>query len=280
MLALMLATLFSASFGLVLRYAYGRRCNLWAVGLTNYVVATAFNLVRSLGAGSLQPSTSTLTLGVASGILYAVNYWLYFSLIQRRGVSVTTAIVRLAVLIPIGASVLLWKERPETLQAAGVLLALAALPLLTMAPARQAGGEAKGQGALALAMLLGSGLSMLTVEAYEQVGPTGEHALFLALLFGSAGVVAGIGWLSRGARIAPTDLLPGVALGLCNAIANAALLAALQQLPGVLVFPFYSAVGVAFTSVFARLAWREQMRRQELAGMAVAVLAVVLMNLA
>ncbi|MBN1401361.1 MAG: DMT family transporter [Anaerolineae bacterium] len=278
MFALVLATFFSASFGLVLRYAHGQRCNLWAVGLTNYIVATAFHLVRSLGAGSLRPSVSTVMLGVVSGVLYAVNYWLYFSLIQRRGVSVTTAIVRLAVLIPIGASVMLWNERPEMLEAAGVLLALASLPLLTMAPAPQGGG-AKRQGVLALAMLLGSGLSMLTVEAFDQIGPVAEHALFLALLFGSAGLVAGIGWLSHGARFARTDLLPGVGLGLCNAIANAALLIALQQLPGVLVFPFYSAVGVAFTSIFARLVWREQMRRQEVAGMAVAMLAVVLMNL-
>jgi multidrug transporter EmrE-like cation transporter len=57
------------------------------------------------------------------------------------------------------------------------------------------------------------------------------------------------------------------------------LVSALQQLPGVLVFPFYSAVSVVLSALFAGLVWEERIRRLELAGIGVAVAAVVLINL-
>lgn len=279
MIALLIATVFSAAFGLVLRWAHGRKCNLWAVGLINYVVATAVNLLRAYASGALAVGTVTLVLGAASGVLYGINYGLFSTLVGRRGVSVSTALVRLAVLLPILASVLLWGERPAPTQSVGVLLALVSLPLLTMVPRAQAGPRDHGQALLALAMLVGSGVSMMTVDAHKQLAPAAAGSVFLTALFGTAGLIALAGWLRNGARVSRADIVPGVALGACNAIANVGLVAALQELSSVIVFPFYSAVGVVIASSFAAKVWGEQIRRREMTGMGVALAAVVLMNL-
>ena len=278
MLALMIATVFSAGFGLVLRAAQGRRCNLWAVGLVNYVLAAAINAVRHVPVGDWTPSPSTLPLGIVSGVLYAFNFWLYFTLIRKRGVSITTAIVRLAVLVPILGSIFLWRESADGTQAAGVVLAVMALPLLTLGDGQGARMERDVLWA-SLAMLAGSGLSMLTVEAFEQLAPPSESALFLAILFGSAMVVTLASWLRHRAGSAWADLPFGIALGLCNTISNVGLVAALQQLPGMIVFPLYSVGGVVVASVAARFLWQERLTRLEATGVAVALAAVVLMNL-
>jgi len=64
-----------------------------------------------------------------------------------------------------------------------------------------------------------------------------------------------------------------------NTLANSGLVAALIGLPAILVFPFYSAVGLVFTAVLARLLFGESITASERAGIGVAVLAVALANL-
>ena len=278
MLALVIATVFSASFGLVVRHAQGRKCNLWAVGVINYMAAALFNLVRHLLRGSTTASAPTLALGATAGLLYAVSYGLFFSHLVRRGVAVSTAVSRLAVVVPVLASVLLWHEDPGPQQAIGATLALFSLPLLAF---KSIGGRwqiDRAQASSTLAMFASGGMSKLAIRAYGQIGPAHENALFLTVLFGTAFVVTLRNWLRRGGGVAKRDVLPGVVLGLCNALGNAALVVALQQLPGVVVFPFFSAVGLVFAATIARLVWGERVGRVELIGIAVVVLAVLLMN--
>ena len=120
MLALLAATFFSSAFGLVLRDALGRRCNPWAVGLVNYLMATAIQLGRHAASGQpWEASGQTLLLGGATGVLYAVNFALFVPLLGQRGVSIPSAMSRLAVVFPILASLLIWGERLTALQGWG-----------------------------------------------------------------------------------------------------------------------------------------------------------------
>ena len=71
----------------------------------------------------------------------------------------------------------------------------------------------------------------------------------------------------------------GIALGLSNAFANQFLVNALLHVPSILAYPFYSAVGLLITTIFARLAWSEKINAMEAIGIALACGAVILMNL-
>ena len=66
---------------------------------------------------------------------------------------------------------------------------------------------------------------------------------------------------------------------MCNAVQNRFMVTALQRLPGTLVYPFSAAVGLVLTVVVARLAWRERFGGLGTAGIALACVAVVLVNL-
>ena len=125
-----------------------------------------------------------------------------------------------------------------------------------------------------IALFVGNGLCLLSVRGYRQTGIQGEESLFLGILFSTAAVVSNATWLLRREGSSRRDIAPGMMLGICNALANLSLVAALQQLPGVLVFPFYSSVGLVFAAAFAGVVWRERISRIEAAGMAVAVGAV------
>lgn len=281
MLALLVATFFSSAFGLVLRDAMGRRCNPWAVGVMNYITATAIQLARHAATGdSWQADPLTLALGATVGVLYALNFSLFVPLLSRRGVSVPAAMSRLAVVMPMLASLLIWGERLTGPQGAGALLSLAALPLLTLTPGERTEGariDLRTAGLL-LALLTGNGVSMVLTKAYERSG-LNQQALFLAALFGTAILVSGVAWWRQRKGTSLRDVIPGMALGVANALANWGLVAALATIPAVLVFPFYSAAGLVITAILARLLFRERISRLEVTGMVTAVAAVALANL-
>jgi multidrug transporter EmrE-like cation transporter len=75
------------------------------------------------------------------------------------------------------------------------------------------------------------------------------------------------------------SVLPGIAVGLCNALANRLIVAALHRLPGIVVYPFYSAVGLLITVAFSRMVWKERIGALEMVGMAFALGSIVLVNL-
>ncbi|MHB0858739.1 MAG: hypothetical protein ACYC5M_14375 [Anaerolineae bacterium] len=280
MLALAFATLFAAGFALTVRFAQLRRANLWAVGAINYASAALFHIAhRALEGEGFQPSAPTLTLGALTGLIYVGSYFVLFAIMRLRGLSISAAVEQLGVLVPVLASLVLWGERPSTPQAVGSLLALASLPLLTLGP--RALGVRLGPRSVVLlaALFLGAGLGSLSIRAYEESGVLGESSLFLAILFGVAALIAGAAWLVNRRGTGWRDLLPGLMLGGCNALANLALVAALHELPGTVVFPFYSAIGLVFIAGFARLVWRERISRLETAGIALAVVAVACINL-
>lgn len=279
MLALLLATFFSASFSLVARYAQGKRCNLWAVGAINYLCATCFHVLRAVAQEGLPPGAATLTWGIITGMIYVNSYALMLPFMRLRGVAICMAISRLAVLVPVIGAIVLWGEPLTNLQVAGASLAVVSLPLLGFGQVGK--GERIPLKALMLmtSLLISNGLGMLTIEAFHHGGTQGQDSLYLGALFGTAAIISCLVWFLKRQGTAPRDVLPGLMLGLCNALANLFLVSALDHLPSIVVFPFYSAVGVVFTTLFARLVWREQINRLESLGMALAMGAVVFINL-
>lgn len=281
MLSLLLATLFSAGFGLIVRDAQARRRDLWAVGATNYVFASLFHLVRALANGAPAPTPATLMVGFLGGLAYVGSYAVLVPMMRLRGVSITTAVLRLSVVIPIAIAMIVWGERPDAIQAAGGALALVALPLLAYRPsAGQAARLSRRDRWVALIVFVGNGLCMLSVRGFRQLDATREESWFLAALFGVAALIAGVAWWRQRARSSPADLGHGILLGLCNALGNLFLVLSLQRYSSMLVFPFQGAVGLVFTVLYARIAWGERITRTESIGMAAALVAVVLINVA
>jgi len=189
MVNLLLATLFSSAFGLIVRHAQGRRCNMWAVGAVNYAVASLLNLGLQARTGDLIPQWPTALIGVLGGVSYVVAYFVLFKLMAIKGVAISTAVTRLGVLFPVIASLAVWGEQPTSAQWAGSLLAVASLPLLGAKPQPHATAlERRAVWLLAVLFVL-NGLNLLAVHTFNKTGLQGESSLFLGILFGTAALV-------------------------------------------------------------------------------------------
>jgi drug/metabolite transporter (DMT)-like permease len=287
MLALVLSTLFSACFGLGIRTAQGLDANLTAVGAVNYLTATLLNLAITLAAGSPAPGPLGFAIGVPGGITYATAFFAVYLLTRYRGASVTGAVMRLSAVIPVAASLLLWGERLDAWQAAGAALAMASLPLLSFRGAEPAGapaGDAAPSGArrggwLVPGLFAINGMCMLVPRIWQQTGITGRDSSFLVVVFAAAAFTAWTVWALQRRGIRWLDVGCGAAVGASNALSNLFTVKALHVLPGTVVYPFSSSVGLVITIAVSHLAWRERFGRLGAAGIAFACAAIVLVNL-
>lgn len=293
MLALVLSTVFSAGFGLGIRTAQGLGANLAAVGAVNYLTATIVNVALALATGSPDPGPLGYAIGVPGGVTYATAFFAVYVLTRLRGASVTGAVMRLSSVIPVAASLILWGERLDAWQSAGAALAMASLPLLSLRgrmpagatptpagapPAPEAAAGARRGGWLVPGLFAINGLCLLVTRTWQQTGITGSDPSFLAVVFGAAAVTSWTVWALQRRGIGWLDVACGAAVGASNALSNFFTVKALHALPGTVVYPFYSAVGLVITVAVSRVAWRERFGRLGTAGIALAAVAVVLVN--
>jgi drug/metabolite transporter (DMT)-like permease len=291
MISLLLATLFAAAFGLLIRVAQGMGANMVAVGAANYLTAMSVNAVLFAAGGIVAPHASTVAIALVGGAIYASAFFMVARLTRQRGASITGAVMRISTLIPVAVSLLVWGEHLSGWQAAGAALALVSLPLLTLRPGTvKRDGTGRGT-PLLVGLFLLNGVCLLAPRAFRATEAAGEEAVFLAILFAVAAVTLCTAWAVTERRAPATrepaaahplllDLLPGIAIGVCNALQNRFMISALQRMPGTLVYPFTAAVGLVLTVAVARVAWRERFGGLAAAGIALAVVSVVLVNLA
>lgn len=269
----------SVSFGHIMKWALRRKCSLSAVGAVNYVAASALCLGIGLAGGSAGLTSAGFAVGALGGAAYVVSYFFYAEAIRRTGVSVSSSVNRLAVVPAIVGSIFIWSETVVAHQAIGILLILVALPLLS----RQPGGKAARAGGSDWLVLLGLFLTTsggpLAAKLAQEDGRPEAKPFLLAVWFGVAAAIA-LGTLA-GQRLRPTraDLPLGILLGAANVGGNFALLAALERLPGAIVFPGTSAGGLLCVVVTGALLWGERLSRPALVGVALAVPALALVNL-
>jgi len=279
MLILIAAMVLMAGFGVIVRRAQRGGHDLIVVGLVNYLVATAFYAAWCTSSGLWTCDPRAVAMGVVGGVLYGVGFLTLLAPMRWRGVGIVSAILGLSVLVPVSLSLIVWHESLVPLQAAGTLLALAALPLLGL---DEGAGHARLTRRMALimtALFFINGGAMAVYKWFHSTGLAEQRPAFLLYLFMAATAVLLVVWLGRGRRLGTADAGWGALLGVTNMLAGLALLAALDRLPGLVVFPVVQVGIMILATLFAALAWREKPGRLGMAGIAVAAVAVALLNL-
>jgi drug/metabolite transporter (DMT)-like permease len=214
------------------------------------------------------------------------------------------------------ASIVLWGEWPTVAQALGLLLAAAALPLLSAPPRGRpvadtppsappaAPPRRTGVLPLATVTLLVSGVGLLAAKAFAELDRPEQRPVYVLACYvvatalgvtawpwrsrfrdGGAGATGGASPFRR-AKLPPErggrgarSLALGALIGVVNIGQIWVLLPALAQVPGVLAFPLAAAGGLALAALGARLLWHERLGRQAAVGIGLAMAAAALANI-
>ena len=274
---LLLAILSSMGVSVMLRLGEGRTGSRYGRFAVNYLAAAALAfLAMPEKAFPLNGSGAVaIGLGAFQGVLYLVTFIILQNSIGKNGVILSSTFARLGLVVPMVLAVFAFGELPSPLQFTGFLLAIAAIWIIRTAGG---GGTAASKSGLLL-LLVCSGISDSLSKVFERVGDRALDAHFLLITFLAAMVISLALMVRKGERLGWREVLWGCLVGVPNYGSVFFLLRALGELPAVLVYPTYSAGAILAISLVGVLAFRERPGRRQWCGLAVILLALVLLNL-
>lgn len=282
MLYLLLAILSSFSIALIIKFSETRKVNRVAVLFFNYLVATVFSLILAASEGSFAMAASTLGFGIAGGFIWPASFFLLMRGIQRYGMSITGALARLSLSVPVVVALLFLGERLTPSIAAGLTLTFAAFFMIN--PVRRDKLKRLDvQATLFFAVLIITlGCSDVWMNIYKIHGIAAEKTMFLTMIFGVAGLITGLVILRRRIAVRAKAVWMGALLGLPNYFSSFLLLEALKapvfQQQSAVVYSIYSASILVLTFTAGALLWREKVTRLNVLGAGAAIIAIVLLN--
>lgn len=292
-----------------------KRGDRWALLAVNYAVATACAVaILALDSEStvswellvrpLAVDGSGITgLTLLTGALFIGTYFVLAWATRVAGMGLATGVMRVSVVLPVLASWLVWHEVPTVGQTAALILGSVAFFCIADRPAegedrvtgeaapsgrldsdvlgRSAAGWIRTSGVLLLLFVSG-GVVDTCIKAFDEWYAAGvSDTLFLTAVYFVATLLGTILVLVR--RIVhggwPTGAVwaRGGLLGLLNYSATLFFLRAVRRLEGPFVFPANSiaiVVGAALVGVYA---WNERLTRANRVGLALAVVALLLL---
>jgi len=277
----LLSILGVAGFVHILKFAQWRRQDVMAVGAVNYVVAMAAALVLHLhrAGGWNAPSASALWLGLAVGAGYVFTYVVMHLGVAGSGAALTGTVTNLSVVIAVLAAHFYWRDPAGPVQLAGVALTFVALPLLgTRARSNPQSSRRPALWILAVLFLAG-GAWQTAMKVVSRLDDGAQVHAFIVVLFAAAAVTLSVPVLLRRGLPRAGEWATGAALGAANLLANLPFVLALRVGSGTLIFATRACGSVLVTVLLARLIWGERLRPVSWAGVLVAALSLVLVNL-
>ena len=292
---LVVAITFQIGFGLCSIWGIRRGAAIHRVGMINYLLATVVSalLASFTSIGIRAPlGVDVWLLATVNGLSLVLSFYLFVHLIHLVGLSIPVAVNRLSIIVPILYSVLFWREPPDVYQCVGIAVFLSAVPIFSGSRLVRRSGRPVTIAICALLLFLLQGAISCSWMVFARLREhqwietfTGSQLPvfhFVAISFAiSAAVMVcvrlwGGGWASL--RPGRLDWLPGTCLGLVNVGAVGIMVVALSGLAAALAWPIAGCAGVSISALLAYLFWGEPIDRRAVAGLALVVAALVLLN--
>jgi multidrug transporter EmrE-like cation transporter len=275
------AFLLEFGFGQLFKWAQQRGCHVPAALAVNYLTLSTLLGIFFLARSDLSIQSAVLEVGLVTGTCFIIAMLIMTTALSLVRVGTVLTAFRMAMLIPIAASVLIWGETASPLQALGIVLALAALVLMTRT--RADGGSASkmsrlGQMALIFMVFCGQGGSMTCLRWVRYAGLEDQLLKVIMVTGFTAGALGTVFLLVRRIRPSRTDISMGVLIGVYNLIALIALLTALNHVPGTVFFPLLGCTVVTLDNLAAHFFWQERLDRAAFLGVGLALTAILIVT--
>ena len=283
MFDLLLAIIFSAMIPVLMKYAHNSNSSDEVILTFNYLVAVSVSIIFTLvkldnyselfsDPGSI---VSLLATGVVTGLLYYFGFYFYQKSVRENGVSLSIAIGKMGIIIPMLLSLLLWHEIPAPLQWAGILLSMMAIGIININSADFRGASIKTS--LLLFFIIGGSGDFFNKLFEVNVGS--EYSdLFLAVVFGTA-LIASLNNTVRQKNINRQSVVYGLAVGAPNMLTSFFLISALSMVNATVAFPLYSGGAIMLSMLWSMFAFGERLKRKDLFGIIMIFIALVLINI-
>ena len=192
----------SFGFGQLFKWSQRRGCYAPAVVSTNYLVLAGTLLAYYLLTGGLDLGIPALILGLYTGTAFICSMLVMTWALEKAAVATVLTAFRLAILIPVLASIWLWGEKVDLTQGAGIALALASLVLMTRSQSGHGRLLGAAGAALTFLVFLLQGISHSCMRWIHYAGLDDQRQHVLLVTAAAAGI---LGRPIRPGQRAPTD---------------------------------------------------------------------------
>lgn len=276
MLYLILAFLSSAAIAIAMRLSSHKVTGAYSMLAVNYVVCTLMAVVYAgfdvcPDAGGIG---GAIGMGAVTGILYLTGFVLMQSSTRQNGVVLSSVFMKLGLLVSVVCSILVFGETPTWLQAIGFLLAVGAIVLINW---RAGGGRASSKWMLIMLLLAGGGGDVMA-KVFETWGNPALSDPFLFYVFLTALILCAGLVIAKRERPGAREWLFGTLIGIPNFFSAKFLLAALGDLPAVIVYPTFSVSTILIVTLAGVLLFKERLSRRQWVALVIILAALVLLN--
>ena len=278
MFFLILAILSSAMVSIVMRLSTDKISANLSMLATNYFVCSLLGAVYGgfkLVVPQVDGFSVTVWLGLLSGVLYLAGLVMFQTNTRTKGIVLSSVFMKLGLLVPIAASVLLFHEIPTHNQIAGFCIAVVAIVLINL----KKNGNGRGFGFGLIVMLLLSGGADVMAKVFDVFGSAQLSALYLFYTFATAFVLCVVLVVHKKERPGFQELLYGTLIGIPNFFSAKFLLAALTKLPAVVVYPSFSVATMLIVTLTGVAVFRERLSKVQWAALAAIIAALILLNI-
>jgi drug/metabolite transporter (DMT)-like permease len=280
MIYLILAIISSSSLALILKHGHVKKSNIYLLINANYLMASLIALVFILINDGFHFSLYATLSAMILGFLLAETFVLYSKGISIAGTALATVSARLSVLIPVLLSILFYDEKPKMLMLTGFTLALVTFYFFYLSLKKDGTvSESNTKYFYLILLLFGIGIIDFSLKIFEHNFPIIEKGTFVFLMFFFAFLYTLSRLFLTNFRFEKETYKIGLLLGIPNALSIHLILAALGQLPAIVVFPIQNIGVIVFTAVSAYLIWREKINNYGLIAVLFGIIAIVLLKI-
>lgn len=254
------------------RDTYTSMVSNYAVG---FLLAAAYCMFRRpYGEGWPQ----AVGIGLVTGLFYIMALVTIIRNMNQRGMALTGALGNMSMMLPVLLAVGLG-DRPSNLQIAGIGIALAAAPALSLATVSGISIRERPRLASAVWFFLVQGIAMSGNLIARKLLPPPLIPIYLVALFSSSFVCALCLGKMFGQARGKGDIRRGAVFGVLNIATNFSILLGLTQVAGSILFPSFSVLSLMIITLVSVSLWREGIPRRGWIALALAAAATALLSL-
>lgn len=275
---LCLAILSSSAIALFMRLSSGKVQARLSVLNANYLVCALLGAVYAefdLICPDVSGFSSTVALGILSGILFLGSFVLFQWNTAKNGVVLSSIFMKLGLLVPMTLSILFFHEIPTWTQIVGFGIAVLAIILINF---NREHHDSRLHWQLLLMLLLCGGADAMS-KVFEVLGTAALADQFLFYTFAVALALCTVMVICRKERPGGWELLFGTLLGVPNFFSSKFLLLALNDLPAVVVFPTFSIATLLIATLAGVFFFRERLRKLQWIALMGILAALFLLNI-
>jgi drug/metabolite transporter (DMT)-like permease len=284
MIYLILAILFSTGVFVAMRLFERFKLDNHQALMWNYVFAagTGFLMCKQFDTLPQLVAEPWFGLSLVTGFWFIFTYLLMTASTQRSGVTVTSLSSKLSVVLPTLAGVVLFSEKLNFVATMGIVLALVALSLVV-------GGKNdtvkshKTNWLLPVFIFFGTGTGDILMKLTEQRNGNDNMSFMIAfiyliaMLFGV--IIVAYDLLRKKSQWQWKNALGGIGLGVINFFSTYCVYHAMRHFDNVVLFPVYNIGVVSLTALTGWLLFKEKLTWKNYLGLAIAIIAVILITL-